>query len=147
MGFNQDSKEKAEPREIQNEVLKYTVYASGKIHIGLKRCTELSSTLKGPNVVEEGVFIRTNGCMEDMYVFLHLHYKVMQKDLCCCQLCWSLKKSNARNGDYICIRYKKVGTPKNPLREKNPPKECQFFRKNLNINEKELNEEMEIVAL
>ncbi|MBQ3776873.1 MAG: hypothetical protein II835_02070, partial [Fibrobacter sp.] len=147
LGFNQDSKEKAEPREIQKEVLKYTIYASGKIHIGLKRCTELSSTLKGPNVVKEGVFIRTNDCMEDMYVFLHLHYKVMQKDLCCCQLCWSLKKSNGRSGDYICIRYKKVGTPKNPLREKNPPKECQFFRKNLNIKEKELNEEMEIVEL
>lgn len=45
MGFNQDSKEKAESREIQNEVQKYTICASGKIHVGLLKCTELTSPL------------------------------------------------------------------------------------------------------
>ena len=147
LNFNQDAKEKAEPREIQHEVLKYTIYASGKIHIGPKKCTELSCSLKRSNVIKEGVFIRTNGCLEDMYSFLLLRYKSIQNLLCRCQLCWFLKKSTGLSGDYICIRYKKVGTPKNPLREKNPPKECSYFRKNLNIKEGELNNEMEIVEL
>ena len=147
LGFNPDSKEKAEPREIQHVVLKYTIYTSGKIHIGPKKCTELSSSLKRPNVIKEGAFIRTNGCMEDMYVFLHLHYKALKKELCCCQLCWFLKKSKGRSNDYICTRYKKVGTPKTPLREINPPKECPYYRKDLNIKEKGLTEEMKVVEL
>ena len=144
-GFKQDSKEKAEPGEIQHEVFKFTIYASGKIHIGPKKCTELTSSPKRQNVIKEGIFTRTNGGMEDMYVFLLLYYKALQKDLCCCRLCWSLKKSNS--GDYICIRYKKAGRPKNPLREKNPPKECPYFKKDLNIREDELRREMEIVEL
>ena len=147
LGFNQDSKEKAEPREIRHDALKYTIYANGKIHIGSKKCTELSFSLKRPNVIKEGVFVRTNGCMEDMYVFLHLHYKVLQKDLCCCQLCCYLKKSNGLGVNYICTRYKKAGTPKIPLKENNPPKECPYFRKNFDIREKELKEEMKIVEL
>ena len=147
LGFNQNSKETAEPMEIQHEVLKYTIYASGKIYIGSKNCTELSSSLKKSNVIKEGVFIRTNGCLDDMYVFLFFHYKAIQNYLCRCRLCWSLKKSKGPSGDYICIRYKNVGTPKNPLREKNPPKECPHFTLDSNVQkqEKVLNEEMEIV--
>lgn len=145
--FRQDSKEKAEPREIQHEVFKFTIYASGKIHIGPKKCIELPSSPKRPNVIKEGIFVRTNGRPEDMYAFLLLHYRALQKDLCCCRLCWSLKKSNGLGGDYICIRYKKAGTPKNPLREKNPPKECPYFRKDLNIREDVLRKEMEIVEI
>ena len=42
-----------------------------------------------------------------------------------------------------------VGTPRNPLNENNPPKECAYFGKNYNIQNQEsaLNEEMEIVEL
>jgi hypothetical protein len=42
-----------------------------------------------------------------------------------------------------------VGTPRNPLNENNPPKECAYFSKNYNIQNQEsaLNEEMEIVEL
>ena len=145
-GF-QNSKQKADPIDIQHKVLKYTIYASGKIHIGLKKCTDLYSSLKKINVIREGVFTRTNGCMEDMYVFLHVFYKKIQKELCCCQLCSYLKKSNGHNGDFICIRYKKAETPKNPLKENNPPKDCSYFRKNYDIKENELKKEMEIVEL
>ena len=148
-GFEEKTKETANPVEIKRDVLKYTVYASGKIYIGPVKCTELHSSENRSNVIKEGVFVRTNGFIEDMYIFLLLHYKAMQKKICRCQLCWSLKKSNGRNNDYICTRYKKVGTPKTPLREKIPPKECPYFRKDPDIlkREKELNEEIEIVEL
>ena len=147
--FVENAKETANPIEIKHEVLKYTIYTSGKIYIGPVKCTELHSSQNRSNVIREGVFVRTNGFIEDMYIFLLLHYKTMQKDICNCQLCWSLKKSNGRNNDYICTWYKKVGTPKTPLREKLPPKACPYFREDFNIlkREKELNEEMEIVEL
>lgn len=148
-GFDENAKETANPVEIKRDVLKYTIYASGKIYIGPVKCTELHSSQNRLNVIKEGVFVRTNGCVEDMYDFLHLHFKMLQNELCCCRLCSYLKKSNGLGGDYICIRYKKVGTPKNPLKEKNPPKECLYFREDFNIlkRENELNEEMEIVEL
>jgi len=147
LGFNQDSKEKAEPREIQNEVLKYTVYASGKIHIGSVKCTEIRSGLNRTSILREGVFTKTTGFIDDMYVFLLFRYKALQKELCLCRLCCYLKVGG--NGEYICSRYKTVGTPRNPLNENNPPKECAYFRMNYNIQNQEnaLNEEMEIVEL
>lgn len=147
LGFNQDSKEKAEPREIQNEVLKYTIYASGKIHIGLVKCTEIHSGHNRTNILREGVFTKTTGFIDDMYVFLLFRYKVLWKDLCLCRLCCYLMVG--WNGEYICSRYKTVGTPRNPLNENNPPKECAYFRMNYNIQNQEsaLNEEMEIVEL
>ena len=145
LGFNQDSKEKAEPREIQNEVLKYTVYASGKIHIGSVKCTEIRSGLNRTNILREGVFTKTTGFIDDMYVFLLFRYKELWKDLCLCRLCCYLKVG--WNREFICSRYKTVGTPRNPLNENNPPKECAYFRMNYNIQNQEsvLNEEMEIV--
>lgn len=147
MSFNQESKEKAEPREIQNEVLKYTVYASGKIHIGSVKCTEIHSSHNRTNILREGVFTKTTGFIDDMYVFLLFRYKVLWKNLCLCRLCCYLKVG--WNGEYICSRYKTVGMPRNPLNENNPPKECAFFRMNYNIQNQEsaLNEEMEIVEL
>lgn len=147
--FKWGSEEKADPKEIQNSVLKYTLYSSGKIYIGPQKCTELFSVSKKANVLKEGVFKKMNGCIEDMYAYLLLHYKTMQKQLCRCRLCCYLKESNGLNGGYICIRYKKVKTPKYPLREKKTPKECPYFRMDFNIQnqEKELNEEMEIEEL
>ena len=148
-GFVENAKDAANPIEIKHDVLKYMIFASGKIYIGPVKCTELRSSQNKSNVMREGVFVKTNGIVEDMYIFLLLHYKMMQKNICCCRLCWSLKKSNGRNNDYICIRYKKVGTPKTPLRERIPPRACSYFRADPNIlkREKELNEKMEIVEL
>lgn len=148
-GFALNAKETANPIEIKHDVWKYTIYTSGKIYIGPVKCTELHSSQNRLNVLKEGVFLRMNGFIEDMYVFLLLHYKAMQMDICRCQLCWSLKKPNGHNNDYICTRYKKVGTPKTPLREKIPPKACPYFRGDFNTlkREKELNEEMKIVEL
>lgn len=136
-----NSKELAEPEEIQHEILTYTIYTSGKIHIGFAKCTDLSS-LNKPNVIKKGVFVRTNGCREDLYIFLLLRYKTMQKELCRCQLCWSLKNNT-------CIRYKTIKSPKKPLQEKDPPKECSYFKMDLEIlrREKELNAEIEIIEL
>ena len=147
LGFNQDSKEKAEPREIQNEVLKYTIYASGKIHIGLVKCTEIHSSHNRTNILREGFFTEATGYDDDMYVFLLFRYKELWKDLCRCRLCCYLKVG--WNREFICSRYKTVGTPRNPLNENNPPKECAYFRMNYNIQNQEsaLNEEMEIVEL
>lgn len=146
-GFNPDSKENAEPRDIQHEVLKYTIYASGKIHIGDIRCTEIRSSFNRSGIVKEGVFTKTTGFIDDMYVFLLFHYKVLWKDLCLCRLCCYLKVGWSR--EYICSRYKTVGTPRNPLNENVPPKECGFFRMNYNIQNQEnvLNEEMDVVEL
>ena len=147
LGFNQDSKEKAEPREIQLDILKYTIYASGKIHIGSVECTEICSSFNRPGIVREGVFTKTTGYIDDMYVFLLFRYKALWKDLCLCRLCCYLNVG--WNGEYICSRYKTVGTPRNPLNENIPPIECGYFRMNYNIQNQEnaLNEEMEIVEL
>ncbi len=147
-GFTQYLNETAEPVEINNVVLKYTVYTSGKIYIGPVKCTALQACRK-PNVLREGFFTKTTGDLEDMRIFLLLHYKALQKELCQCPLCWSLKKSMGHSNAYICTRYKKVGTPKAPLQEKYPPKRCPYFRLDFNIQnyEQQLNEDMQIVEL
>ncbi len=147
LGFNQDSKEKVDPKEIQNEVLKYTVYASGKIHIGLVKCTEIRFGLNRTSILREGVFTKTTGYIDDMYVYLLFRYKMLWKDLCLCRLCCYLKVG--WNREYICSRYKTVGTPRNPLNDNSSPKGCAYFRMNYNIQNQEsaLNEEMEIEEL
>lgn len=141
------AEKKAEPTEINHNIWKFIIYTSGKIYIGPARCTELSNSFNNSNTIKEGAFIRTNNIKEDMYIFLLLYYKKLQKDICRCQLCWSLKKTNGINNNYICTRYKTKGTPKHPLQEKNPPKECPYFKADFNIlkREKELIEKMKIV--
>ena len=145
--FAVNAKEAANPAEIEHDVWKYIIYKSGKIHIGFVKCTELHPSQNKSNVIKEGFFTKTNGVLEDMYIFLLLHYKNLQKELCYCQLCCYLKKTNGYGGDNICIRYKKTGTPKNPLKEKISPKECPYFRKNFDIKEDELTDEMDIEEL
>lgn len=46
-GFNSNAKDPAKPKEIQSDIWKYTIYTSGKIHIGQVKCTELHSEYTG----------------------------------------------------------------------------------------------------
>lgn len=149
LGFNHKAKETAEPIEIGSDIWKYTLYTSGKIHIGQAKCTELHPSPNRSIILKEGVFTRIDATFEEMYLFLLLHYKALQKQLCRCQLCWYYRIPNGLNEDYICTRYKKAGTPKFPLKEKNPPKGCPYFGMNYDIlnGEKKLNERMDIVEL
>lgn len=147
-GFSLEARQKAEPKEINHEVLKYTIYSSGKIHIEPVPCSVVYPILRKPNVLKEGLFIKTRGYYEDMYVFLLLYFKELWGELCRCRLCFYLRK-NRWNGDYICSRFEKVNTPRNPLDENNPPKACPYFGMNFNIQNQEaaLNKENEIVEL
>ena len=148
LNFASITYEKAEPKEINHSVLKYTIYSSGKIHIGPVTCTQLSKS-QVPNVLKEGIFIKTNGVVDEMYDFLLLHYKDLWSKVCRCRLCCYLKKNEYQAGNSVCIRYKKVGTPKNPLMEKVPPKACPYFRMNYDkkSRENEISSEMKIVEM
>lgn len=148
-GFHSNTKETANPSEIQQDIWKYTIYSSGKIHIGQVKCTELHSSIIRSNVLKEGVFTRIDATLEEMYLFLLLRYKTLKKELCRCSLCYYLRETNGLNNDCVCIRYKTTGTPKIPLKEKNPPLNCLHFKMNYDIlnREKELNERIEVVEI
>lgn len=148
-GFNSKAKEPAELKEIQSDIWKYTIYTSGKIHIGQAKCTELHPSVNQSNILKEGIFTRIDASLEELYVFLLLRYKTLKKEICRCRLCYYLRESNGLSNDCVCICYKTVGTPKIPLKEKNPPINCPFFKMNYDIlnREKELNERIDILEL
>lgn len=148
-GFNSKAKEPAEPKEIQSDIWKYTIYTSGKIHIGQAKCTELHPSVNQSNILKEGIFTRIDATFEEMYLFLLLRYKTLKNEICRCSLCYYLRESNGLSNDCVCIRYKTAGTPKIPLKEKNPPVNCPHFKMNYDIlnREKELNERIDILEL
>lgn len=119
-----------EPKELKNtswknisrEVLKFTLFSSGKYYWGVDSCM---STNKKSTIYEMIIF-KDTGKHKAIKQYAILRCYNSQKVLCLCEICYYLKHVDGLyNQEDICIRYKTKGTPRNPLETK--PIKCPYF--------------------
>lgn len=109
---------------IDRKVLHFILFSSGKYHLGVENCMNLSTKKKSaiyemiiPSSIENYKLIK-------QYAILHCYNK--GKVLCLCEICYYLRSVDGfLNTEKICIRYKTKGTPRNPLNTM--PIKCSFF--------------------
>lgn len=128
--FNEESTISANPEEIKAQVLKFSLYRSGKAFIGHESCTTCGFP-RNRGVIQEFMFIGDIYQKESLRLYSLLSCYEKQLNGCYCEICAYLK----RNPGYppICIRYKTKGTPQNPLDSK--PCQCKAFALDINLAE------------
>ena len=120
--FHEESTVPAKPEEIQAQVIKFSLYKSGKAFIGPVSCTSCGFP-RNREVVQEFLFNGEIHSIESIRLFSLLSCYEKKLVGCYCEICAYLR----RNPGYppICIRYKTQGTPRNPLDSK--PNQCNAF--------------------
>ena len=115
---------------INREVLKFTLFSSGKYYFGTESCMNMNIT-KISAIYE--IFISEN--IENykmMRQYAVLRCFKNQKELCLCEICYFLRSVDSLGcHEKICIRYKTKGTPRNPL--ETMPVKCLYFSLDKNI--------------
>ncbi len=109
-------------KEINRQILKFTLFSSGKYHLGAESCM---ATKKRSAIYE---MIISNGYENykatKQYAILHCYN--LNKVLCLCEICYYLRSVDSfLSSENICIRYKTKGTPRNPL--ETMPIKCPYF--------------------
>lgn len=106
---------------INRKVFKFTLFSSGKYYY-----EDNCMSLKKHSAIYEMIIPNHHGDSKSMRQYAILHCYKKQKILCLCEICFYLRNCGGiLNNDYICIRYKTKGTPRNPLKTR--PIECQHF--------------------
>ena len=133
--FHEESSVSAKPEEIQAQVIKFSLYKSGKAFIGPVSCTSCGFP-RNREVVQEFLFNGEIQSIESIRLFSLLSCYEKKLAGCYCEICAYLK----RNPGYppICIRYKTQGTPRNPLDSK--PNQCNAFGLDIELANKLRNE-------
>lgn len=115
-------------KNVNREVLKFTLFSSGKYYLGTNGCM---STQKR-SAVYEMIISQMAGSYKLMKQYAILHCYNKQKVLCLCEICYYLRNRDGfLNQEKICIRYKTKGTPRNPLTKM--PIKCPHFSLDRNI--------------
>lgn len=105
------------PKEINIPISKFSLYNSGKYYLNEVPCTEKDSP-RNNQVVCEFLFDGKLPSNETLYLYSLLSCYEKKRRACYCAICGYLKEK-------ICIKYKKIGTPKRPLIDKLP--DCDYF--------------------
>lgn len=137
--FSDESEITAKPEEIQSSVLKFSLYRSGKAFIGPVPCTAYGFP-RNREVIQEFVYQGEIESIESIRQFSLLSCYERKHIGCYCEICAYLK----HNPGYppICIRYKTMGTPRNPLDSK--PCQCKAFGLDIELAEKLRNQYKDI---
>lgn len=114
--------------KINREVLKFTLFSSGKYYLGIESCM----SAKKRSAIYEMVISKDTGNHKAMRQYAVLHCYNNQKVLCLCEICYFLKNTNGfYNHETICTRYKTKGTPRNPF--ETMPIKCPYFSLDRNL--------------
>lgn len=140
--FSDESDITAKPEEIQSSVLKFSLYRSGKAFIGPVPCTAYGFP-RNREVIQEFVYQGEIESLESIRQFSLLSCYEKGHIGCYCEICAYLR----RNPGYppICIRYKTMGTPRNPLDSK--PCQCKAFGLDIELAEKLRNQYKDITLI
>lgn len=112
---------------VNRKVLKFRLFSSGKYYLSTESCM---STKKKSAIYEIIISKGTeNYKVMRQYAVLRCYNK--KKVLCLCEICYYLREVNGICHENICIRYKRKGTPRNPLETMHTG--CQYFRLDRNI--------------
>ena len=140
--FSDESDITAKPEEIQSSVLKFSLYRSGKAFIGPVPCTAYGFP-RNREVIQEFVYQGEIESLESIRQLSLLSCYEKGHIGCYCEICAYLR----RNPGYppICIRYKTMGTPRNPLDSK--PCQCKAFGLDIELAEKVRNQYNDITLI
>ncbi len=119
---------------ICRKVLKFTLFSSGKYHLGIEDCISAKRS-----AIYEMVILNNVGNFKSIKQYAVLNCHKRQRVICLCEICHYLKfNDDFIYGENICIRYKTKGTPRNPL--KTMPIKCPYFRLDKKLEISLLNE-------
>lgn len=121
--FIERSDQPADPKVIRADIFKFSLYRSGKAFLGPVPCTEIYRP-RNREVIKEFLYEGIITSPKDVRLYTLLSCLKKNIEGCYCELCRYLK-CNSGYPSPICIRYKKQGTPKNPLEIK--PCNCKAF--------------------
>ena len=114
--------------KVNREVLKFTLFSSGKYYLGIESCM---STRK-KSAIYEIIILKGIENYKTMRQYAIFHCYKEQKVLCLCEICYYLRYvDNLICRENICIRYKTKGTPRTPL--ETMPIKCPYFSLDRNI--------------
>lgn len=114
--------------KIGREILKFTLFSSGKYYLGSESCFSITKR----SAIYEMIILQNTGNPAMIRQFAVLRCYNLKKELCLCEICCYLRTVDGfLNHENICIRYKTKGTPRNPL--KTMPIKCPYFRFNRNV--------------
>lgn len=115
-------------KEVNREILKFTLFSSGKYHLGTESCI----STKKKSAIYEMIISNDYEDYKIIKQYAVLHCYNQHKVLCLCEICFYLRAVNGfYNHKNICIRYKTKGTPKNPL--ETMPIKCPYFSLDKNL--------------
>lgn len=124
INFKYINNETAPSSDIKREILKFSLFSSGKYHIDTVHCTKVYD--RKYSTVLEYIFIDGVKNNQDAKLYSLLKCYKQKRKVCLCEICWF----HAINSFYgmsetICKRYKTKGTPHYPLEVM--PIECPYF--------------------
>lgn len=139
--FSKKSEKQAKPEEIKTKIHKFSLYKSGRAYLGPEPCTTLDIP-RSRDVIQEFLFMGDIKSIDSIRQFSLLLCYDKNHIGCYCEICAYLKRNPGLSP--ICIRYKKQGTPRNPLDSKSKPCQCKAFRLDIKLAEKLRNEYKDI---
>ena len=110
--FKEDSSVDATPDDINAKVYKFSIFKSGKTYGDFVKCTDWRIP-RNSQVVHEFVFQYGTYSVDSIRLYSLLLCYEKGYVGCYCKICYFLKHNLGKS--WICIRYKKYNTPKNPL--------------------------------
>lgn len=124
--FKRENKKTVSRSEMDREILKFSLFSSGKYHIDSVPCYKVNEYKHSTAL--ENIFIdeRQNRYNAKLYSLMRCYEQ--RHKVCLCEICRFVAKTK---GFYsipqtICIRYKTIGTPHYPLTEM--PIDCPYFQ-------------------
>lgn len=125
LNFKRNNKNTASRSEMDREILKFSLFSSGKYHIDTVSCNKLNE--HKCSTILEYIFIEGVHNKYDAKSYSLLRCYLEKRKVCFCEICYFRAKINGFYGmsKTICKRYKTKGTPQFPLEVM--PIDCQYF--------------------
>ena len=126
INFKRDNKKTVSRTEMDREVLKFSLYSSGKYHVDAIPCNKINEHKY--STVLEYIFIDGIQNKADAKLYSLMQCYIQKRKVCFCEICWFIAKTNGFYdiSETICKRYKTKGTPHYPLEVM--PMDCPYFR-------------------
>ena len=125
INFNRESRKTASRSEINREILKFSLFSSGKYHLDYVPCNKIEE--RKYTTVMELLFIEEMQGRDDAKRYSLMKCYKEKRKACLCEICFFCAKTNSFYGisETICKRYRTKGTPHYPL--ESMPIDCPYF--------------------
>lgn len=126
INFKRDNESTISRSEIEREILKFSLFSSGKYYIDTVSCDKLNEHKR--TAVLEYIFIKGVDNKYDAELYSLWRCYEEKRKVCFCEICWFIAKTKSIYGvsETICKRYKTKGTPRFPRKEM--PVNCPHFK-------------------